>query len=393
MMRPTTATRAAAAAAFLVAVVLLAAPLVLPADDGGDGAEGAQQSAEGAVNLAPSRSRFVAGWLPYWKIDEALASFTENAELFTDLTTFFHYVTGPNGTLSDRTSPDQIDRVIGAARDRGLPVLAAVLDDTGRNTMRQLLADPARRAAHIQQLLTLVDVRGYDGIDIDYENFAFADGSGTWAQTRPVWVAFISELGAALTERGKFLTVAVPPQFNTANDSSSGYWVYDWPAIAPHIDSLRVMTYDYSTNALGPGAPQSWVARATEFGVAALGPDKFRVGVATYGRDWVVAKSGGGCGAVSLSNNVTRPSAEFLAIAEQTGSPVQFNEEYQEAYLAYTQPQPDCSVSREAFFSDAASVAAKADLALRNGSGIALWSLGGEDPAMWDALREARRGR
>ncbi len=370
--------------ALLAAITLLVAPALMGGgDDGGDQ----------PVNLAPSRDRFVAGWLPYWKIDEGLASFTDNADLFTDVTTFFHYVTGPNGTLTDRTSPDQVQRVIEAARERGLPVLAAVLDDTGPNTMRQLLADPARRAAHIQQLLPLVDSAGYDGIDIDYENFAFADGSGTWSQTRPAWVAFISELGAALSERGKYLTVAVPPQFNTANDGSSGYWVYDWPAIAGHIDSLRVMTYDYSTNALGPGAPQAWVEDATAFGVATLGPDKFRVGVATYGRDWVVARSGAGCGSVSLSGNVTRPAEEFLAIAEQTGSPVQFNQQYQEAYLAYTQTQPSCAVSREAFFSDAASVAAKADLALANGTGIALWSLGGEDPATWDALREARRGR
>ena len=50
-------------------------------------------------------------------------------------------------------------------------------------------------------------------------------------------------------------------------------------------------------------------------------------------------------------------------------------------------------MSREGFFSDAASVAAKADLALANDSGIAVWSLGGEDPAMWDALRQAQRGR
>jgi spore germination protein YaaH len=386
MHTSSTATRVAIA--FVAALALLVAPAMLSPGGGGEG-----DSGEGAVNLAPSRDRFVAGWLPYWKIDQGLASFTENADLFTDVTTFFHYVTGPNGTLTDRTTPDQVDRVITAARERGLPVLAAVLDDTGANTMRQLLADPARRAAHIQQLLTLVDSRGYDGIDIDYENFAFADGSSTWSQTRPVWVAFISELGAALTERGKYLTVAVPPQLNAANDASSGYWVYDWPAIAPHIDSLRVMTYDYSTNRLGPGAPQSWVEAATAFGVATLGPDRFRVGVATYGRDWVVARSGAGCASVRLSSNVTRPAEEFLAISAQTGSPVQFNEQYQEAYLAYTQPQPGCSVSREGFFSDAASVAAKADLALANDSGIAVWSLGGEDPAMWDALRQAQRGR
>lgn len=335
----------------------------------------------------------MTGWLPYWKVDEGLASFTENADLFTDLTAFFHYVTGSNATLTDRISRAEQDRVIQAARDRGLPVIAAVFDNSGAHTVRRLLADPARRTAHIKQLLTLVDERGYDGIDIDYEQFAFADGVSTWSSTRPVWVAFITELDAALDKRGKTLSVAAPPQFDSTNSGSSGYWVYDWPAIAPHVDSMRVMTYDFSTGSLGPGAPIEWVERTTDFGIATFGPQKFRVGVATYGRDWVVGRSGSGCGSVSLSSKVTRSAHEFLEISEQTGSPVQFNEEYQEAYLAYTQPQTNCSVRREAFFSDAASVRAKAQLARDNDSGIALWSLGGEDPATWDALRELQRRR
>ena len=386
MIGPITATRIAVAIVVVAAVAILAAPLVLPA-----GNDSADES--GALNLSPSRTRYVTGWLPYWKAEAALASFTANADLFTDVTTFFHYVTGPNAALTYRAAPGEADRAIAAAHDRGLPILAAVLDDTGPNTMRQLLADPARRAAHIQQLLPLVDAQGYDGIDIDYEYFAFSDGSGTWASTRPAWVAFISELGAALADRDKYLTVAAPPQFNAANDSTSGYWVYDWPGISPHIDSMRVMTYDYSTSSLGPVAPLDWVERATAFGIATFGGDRFRIGVPTYGRDWVVSKSGGGCGAVALSPNVTRPTEDFLAISAQSGAPVQYNEQYEEAYLKYTQPQPGCSVNREAFFSDARAVAAKAELALANDSGIALWSLGGEDPGMWDALREARRGR
>ena len=245
-----------------------------------------------------------------------------------------------------------------------------------------------KRQAHIQQLLPLVDQQGYDGIDIDYENFAFADGTSTWSQTRPAWVAFISELSAALRERGKLLTVAAPPMFNTSQNGSSGYWVYDWPAIAPHIDELRVMTYDYSTNAPGPVAPMPWVEDAVEFGLAALGPDKFSIGVPTYGRDWLNATSGAGCAVQNLSSSVARPSAAFQQIAADTGTEVLFDDTNQEAYYSYNQALPDCTAGRTAYFSDARSVAAKGKLALDNDTTIILWSLGGEDPATWDALRE-----
>ena len=41
----------------------------------------------------------------------------------------------------------------------------------------------------------------FDGIDIDYEQFAFADGRDTWAATRPNWVAFVEELADAPARR------------------------------------------------------------------------------------------------------------------------------------------------------------------------------------------------
>lgn len=369
-------------AALLIAALLMAAPsalaprpepVVVPPIDG--------------ISLQPGR--YVSGWLPYWKVDAALSSFEDNSDLFSDLTTFFHYASGPDGAIADRAQPGQTQAVLAAAADHGIPVLAAVLDTTAPGTMAAILADPSRRAAHIAGLLPLVDQDGYDGIDIDYEQFAFADGPSSWPQTRPGWVSFITELGAALDERGKYLTVAVPPQFDTANDSSSGYWVYDWPAIAPSIDALRVMTYDYSADTPGPIAPINWVERAMAFGLQAVGPQKLRLGVATYGRDWVVGKEGAGCANQRLSPYVNRSSEELLEIAEANSAEIVFDTTDKEAEFSYTQELPRCRVSRVVSFSDARSVGARAELALSNGTGIALWSLGGEDPDTWYALRQA----
>lgn len=335
------------------------------------------------MSLQPGR--FVSGWLPYWNVEEGLAAFTANADMFTDLTTFFHDATGPDGALSDRAQPGQTAGVVAAVKERGIVVLAAVADDTSSGTMAAILADPGRRAAHIAALLPLVDQVGYDGIDIDYESFAFTDGVSSWPGTRPHWVAFITELGAALHERGKFLTVAVPPQFDGGNTGSSGYWVYDWPSIAPHIDVLRVMAYDYSMQQAGPIAPLSWVEKTTTFGLQTLGPQKFRIGVATYGRDWALFDYGSGCD--GLSGYVNRKSAELLDIAGSQGADISFDSKDQEAEFSYRQDLPNCRVAREVHFSDARSVAVRAELALANSTGIALWSLGGEDPATWDALR------
>ena len=66
------------------------------------------------------------------------------------------------------------------------------------------------------------------------------------------------------------------------------YRVYDWESIAPYVDTLRVMTYDWSTGTPGPLAPLHWVddtlAYAASVGVP---PGKLQLGIPTYGKDWV----------------------------------------------------------------------------------------------------------
>ena len=82
--------------------------------------------------------------------------------------------------------------------------------------MAATLADPALRAQHVADIVNLVVANGYDGIDLDYEVFAFSDGSSSWAATQPNWTAFVTELGAALKAQGKLLAVTIPPPCNTA---------------------------------------------------------------------------------------------------------------------------------------------------------------------------------
>ena len=368
---------------------MLAAPVIFNGDEPPQDA--AILAAPPEASLEVEDGRFVSAWLPDWTVDSGFAAFQENADMFTDLTTFFHTITGDNGNLTGLVDSSVRERVVNGTKEQGVPVLAAVLDQTPKGTMARVLNDPATRAAHINELLTLVDERGYDGIDIDYEHFAFLDGRDSWASTRPGWVAFIQELGDQLHARGKYLTVAVPPMFNNNADDSSGYWVYDWPAIADSVDTLRVMTYDYSLQDPGPISPMAYVQRATEYGLETLGPDKFRVGVPTYGRDWIVTADGA-CGGAGLNYNVSRSAELMEQKLQETGAAYQFNEEWQEAGFTYNQTLPGCTAVHQVNYSDARSVGAKAQYALDNGTGIALWSLGGESPDTWQTLREIRDG-
>ena len=55
-------------------------------------------------------------------------------------------------------------------------------------------ADPSQLE---QVIVNLVVNKGFDGIDLDYEGFAFSDGRSSWTATRPNWAAFVAELGAS----------------------------------------------------------------------------------------------------------------------------------------------------------------------------------------------------
>jgi spore germination protein YaaH len=147
--------------------------------------------------------------------------------------------------------------------------------------MAKTLADPAKRTAHVQDIVATVVNNGYDGIDLDYEVFAFSDGSASWATTQPNWTAFVTELGAALRGQGKKLIVTIPGPCSTTNKcgGKNGYWVYDMAGIAPAVDRIRIMAYDFHVNGAGPIAPISWVTAIVQYSITVMDPAKLQIGV------------------------------------------------------------------------------------------------------------------
>ena len=154
-----------------------------------------------------------------------------------------------------------------------------VTDSLPAHGMAAVLANATTRTQHVNALVSTVVTGGYDGIDLDYEKFAFSDGQASWAATQPSWVAFVQQLSGALHARGKKLSITTP----YITSPSTGYWVYDWVHIGPYVDRLRVMTYDYSTSHAGPIAPISWVTSVAAYAATALPPSKVWIGVPTYG--------------------------------------------------------------------------------------------------------------
>ena len=131
-------------------------------------------------------NRFVSGWVPYWNASEGRAGFTNpaNTAMFNDISPFF-YTALPDGTIGLVGSQSQLTATVTAAQAHGLTVLPSITDGSGKWMMATvILANNTSRAQHIQNIVNLVMTNGFDGIDLDYEGFAFSDGTASWPSAR-----------------------------------------------------------------------------------------------------------------------------------------------------------------------------------------------------------------
>jgi len=389
----------------------------------------AQAVAPAAVS-ANSPDRVLSGWMPYWMtspgrpsgVDSAVA----NADLFEDVSPFWYSATArPGGGVQVQLNPNFSNAAANIAwamprlRGAGLTVIPSIADASGKGRMAATLADPASRAGHVADLVALTVDNGYDGLDINYENFAFSDGRASWDATSPNWTAFVAELSAALRAQGKVLSITIPGPCDTANrcGGRNGYWVYNLPGIAPYADRVRIMAYDYTVQSIGPIAPIGWVRANVEHAVTVMDPAKLQIGVPTYGRARTRTESGGGfrlsgvCpnsngstaerrawrSATAMSSVTAREIPELLATYGLSEADVTWNPDTLESSFRYTKkvewtdgagsPQV-CNAERQVNFVGPDAVLARTQLVGQYGlNGAALWTIGGENPAQWSVLR------
>jgi spore germination protein YaaH len=361
-----------ACGALVVACLLV---LVLRHSDGGE----------------PTTSRIDA-WAPYWTLDASLPELPERARQLREISPFWFTATGVDSIVVDPHAPaDLTEEFLDTAKRSGARVVPSIVDGLPAGGMAALLADPASRARHVDALAEFAASGDYAGLDIDYEQFAFADDRSTWSTTRPSWVAFVRELADRLHRDGRTLTVSVPPIYDAGRTEDSGYWVYDYAAIAPLVDRIRIMAYDYSTDEPGPIAPLDWVQRAIDGAKEATGdPSKLVLGVPVYGYNWVVSTTGT-CptGEADGRTGVTARSAADLA-ARRAAVPV-YDRVTGELSFTYELELADgttsCTQRRVVQYVDARGAAERSRLADEAGlDGVAIWALGNEPPDLWPGL-------
>lgn len=382
------------ALSILLAFLLFAAPL---------------QNIQNAEAANPPR-KILTGWLPYYSMKTYLPAVLSNADLIKEIMPFWYTLKYDGKTkkavITDVYKPANpsvpITEPLTALRNAGMTIIPTISDGTDEMVLANLLAKPVSRKQVIDAIVATVASQNYDGIDLDFEGFAFIDPNTTWKTTAPNWVLFVKELSAALHVEKKILSITTPYLFNPA-EAQKGYFVYAWAQIAPFIDRLRIMTYDYSTTRPGPIGPIAWTEKTVKYAISIMPASKVYLGLPGYGKDWVTKVEG-----VCPSNlaKIITPSAKagtFLmrdaaSIAVTYGAVPTYNETFAEVTFSYKREytgttssglSTTCTASRTAWHQNAQSYSVRAQLVAKYQlGGAAQWVIGQEEPLAMVAIRD-----
>ena len=348
--------------------------------------------------------KILTGWIPYYS-KTGLSSAVTNADIISEVSPFWYSLTSETKivdqyALGNPSVPISVP--ISTLRSMNFKILPTITDGTSKGILAALLAKDSARSNIVQSILTLINQNGYDGIDLDFENFAFVDGNTTWPTTAPLWTAFVKDLSTALHAQNKLLSITSPVAFDPAS-GKRGYYVYSWPAISNYIDRLRIMAYDYSVAKVGPIGPINWTEDAVRYAASVISPSKIYIGIPGYGRDWVTAVNGTCPSDVASIIKVGAKAATFvmrdaLNLAASYGATPIFDNQtgentftYQKTYIGNTTggAATQCTATRTAWFQDAKSFTLRGQLVLKYQlAGLAEWSLGMEDAIAQQALHE-----
>ena len=338
----------------------------------------------------------ISAWAPYWTLTDGTASVAAHGTTLHEVSPFWYQANSAGDiSLSGNGTAELTLPLIAAIRDTGGKVVPSISDAMPAGGMAAVLADDAQRAAHVAAIVELVATNGYDGIDIDYEQFAFADSKDTWETTRPNWVAFVQQLAQALHTTGKLLTVSIPPIYDTDRTADSGYWVYDYAAMGEVVDRIRIMGYDYSVGEPGPIAPYDWVKVAVKAAKRAVDDDsRIVLGIGLYGRNWVVGTSGTCPSTAEGTTTVTQRNVEELA-AKRGATPV-YDPVTRESTFSYdlevTDGSATCTQSRHVHFIDEQGTLDRIGLARAERiGGVSFWALGFDSEAVWSTVAPVAR--
>ncbi len=276
----------------------------------------------------------------------------------------YYFAIQKDGTIKSFDEPET-NQIL---RQNRVKIVPMVKNDAHNAEFTPFINTPEAREKLASTIADLVVPRNYDGINVDIEDVVPAD--------RPYLTDLMSRIAAKVRPSGKLITQAV---VGKAQDSKGGYGgAFDYAALAPSVDYVLLMAYDYhyAGGDPGPVAPIDWVRDVAKFAASTFGAQKSLLGVPLYGYDWNIT-TGGTAKAITYNNALTR--------VQKPGAIRTLDPASQSEVVRYTDEDGN---KHEAWFESAATFDAKLKVVKEVGiAGFGTWRIGQEDPGVYDVLR------
>ena len=321
----------------------------------------------------------VLGWHPYWN-GTTYTNYQWN--LLSDLV-YFDYTASPTTGANTNTSfAWSTASVVTVAKANNTKIHICVTMFSGHSTF---WASTTAQTTLINNLVSLLNARGGNGINIDFEGMGSTDNAP--------FVTFIANLNTALN--------AANPNYQLSVCLYAVDWgtAFNIPALNSLVDFYTIMGYDYyysgSTSA-GPTAPLYNFETAYNYTLGksisyynkqGAPSSKLVMGLPYYGREWEVSSTS----VPAATTGSFNASRTLLSIATNTtnyNAATKFWEA--NCYSPYYKYTSGIS-QRQCWIDDAYSLSRKYDMILQRGlGGIAIWALGYDDglTTYWDLIRD-----
>jgi peptidoglycan-N-acetylglucosamine deacetylase len=290
--------------------------------------------------------------------DNSMKSLKENSDLINIIVPDWYKI---NSKLELETSiQPEVDKFIKANNMEEIPLINNYINDKWDPEIVHNLVTTENRKAVISAIVESLKANSYAGINLDIENINETD--------KKAYTGFVQDLYVEMHKNNLKLIIDLPSDDETL----------DYKTLSQSCDYVALMVYDESSDdgTPGPVASLSWSKKVLNS--ADIPADKLLGGIGSYGYDWSI-------GSKDIAKTVG--FEEVMQYASVEGVKVNWDKDSQNPYLTYKKD----NIDHEVWFLDGATfynqVKATYDI---GAAGIAIWSLGDEDPTIWKLLKDSK---
>lgn len=234
----------------------------------------------------------ISGWMPYWRAATSTADTGKNLSLITAVHPFGYQVQS-DGTIVNtaRLNEEPWTSFVTSARAKKVRIIPSIIWHDGA-AIHAVLSDAKKRERFEDDIVTIVTVNNWDGIDLDLES--------KLAETKDYFSLFLKELYQKMGKKWVYCTIEprTPLKDRFENPPTTIEYANDYVEINKYCDRVQIMAYDQGTVDLtlnrattGPYVPVAdtrWVEKVMREAMKTVAARKLVLGIPTYGYEYAV---------------------------------------------------------------------------------------------------------